>query len=160
MKTIIAIDPGPTESAWVILKEGMPVNFRKDKNDDVLIILRSIRGDINASEITLAIEQVASMGMAVGEEVFETVFWSGRFYQAYLPGNIMRIPRMAVKMYLCNDSRAKDGNIRQALIDKFGGKAEIKKGGSLYQISGDVWAALGVAITAQAKIEVSNEKRA
>lgn len=34
-----------------------------------------------------------------------------------------RIPRLKVKVHLCHDSRAKDANIRQAILDRFGGKA-------------------------------------
>lgn len=153
MSEIIAIDPGPKESAWIILKNGIPEQWRKEENTRVLSMLQSIR---NYSELIgriLVIEKIASMGMAVGEEVFDTVFWAGRFYQAYLPGRIEMIPRMDVKMCLCNNSRAKDKNIRQALIDKFGGINSIKRGGHLHKVSGDVWAALGVAITAQSIIK-------
>jgi hypothetical protein len=59
----------------------------------------------------------------------------------------MRIPRLRVKQALCHDSRAKDANIRAALIDRFGGPASVKKGGTLYRLKGDEWAALGVACT-------------
>jgi len=57
---------------------------------------------------------------------------------------------MAVKMHLCGQARAKDANIRQALIDRFGGAAAIGRKaapGPLYGISGDVWQALGLAVT-------------
>jgi hypothetical protein len=108
-----------------------------------------------------AIEQIASYGMAVGAEVFETVYWSGRFAQAFGPERVDRIKRLEVKMHLCHDSKAKDANIRAALIDRFGGpasirgpqKAKSKRGipeapaGSLYGISKDTWSALAVALT-------------
>ncbi len=35
------------------------------------------------------------------------------------------LPRRAVKLELCADSRAKDANIRQALLDRFGGSTAI-----------------------------------
>ncbi|MBV8782506.1 MAG: hypothetical protein JO353_14005, partial [Phycisphaerae bacterium] len=48
--------------------------------------------------------------------------------------------------------RAKDGNIRQALIDRFGPTKERaigkkKSPGPLYGMSGDCWSALAVAVT-------------
>jgi hypothetical protein len=61
------------------------------------------------------------------------------------------LQRRAVKLALCGDSRAKDANIRQALIDRFGGKdAAIGRKaapGPLYGISRDVWSALAIAVT-------------
>ena len=95
----------------------------------------------------LVIEQVASFGMAVGAEVFETVYWSGRFAEAVYPLPVDRITRIKVKTHLCHDSRAKDANIRAALIDRYGGPAALRKGGDLYGVSKDVWSALAVAVT-------------
>ncbi len=60
------------------------------------------------------------------------------------------LPRRAVKLALCGDSRAKDANIRQALIDRFGGSAAVGRKaapGPLYGISRDVWSALAIAVT-------------
>ena len=97
------------------------------------------------------IEKIASYGMAVGETTFKTVYWSGRFAEAYGAERVHRVPRLAVKLHVCHDSRAKDANIRQALIDRFGGKEKAigKKAspGQLYAVSGDLWAALSLAIT-------------
>jgi hypothetical protein len=154
MTSVLAIDPGPEESAWVILNGGEPAKFGKFRNEDVL---RSIWiGDFSGTE--MVIEQIASFGMPVGAEVFETVFWSGRFAQAWRHGaGHHRIKRHEVKMHLCGNMRAKDANIRQALIDRFGGKKETKKGGKLYGISGDVWSALAVAVTFADKIQPATQ---
>ena len=60
------------------------------------------------------------------------------------------LPRRAVKLALCGDSRAKDANIRQALIDRFGGSAAVGRKaapGPLYGITRDVWSALAIAVT-------------
>ena len=70
----------------------------------------------------LVIEMIASYGMPVGKEVFETCVWIGRFIQV---GNIYQksnsyIYRKEEKMNLCHSMKAKDSNIRQALIDRFG----------------------------------------
>jgi hypothetical protein len=97
----------------------------------------------------VAIEQIASYGMPVGAEVFETVFWSGRFAEAAYARmrRVTRIPRMEVKMHLCHNSRAKDANIRQALIDRLGAPGTKKAPGTTYGIKADEWAALAVAVT-------------
>jgi hypothetical protein len=113
---MIAIDPGPTESAYVVYMNGQPLSFGKLPNDDMLVGLRHNPQDL------LVIEQVASYGMPVGEETFETVFWSGRFAQVF-PGRFDRMTRVDVKMELCHRSaKVNDSVIRQRLIDLFGGK--------------------------------------
>lgn len=160
--TILAIDPGPAESAFVIW-DGKLVSHGKWPNEKLLTACHAERCTAGAD--VLVIEKVACMGMAVGAEVFETVYWSGRFAEAYLGQSLRRkvdrVPRMAVKMHLCGRATARDPNIRQALIDRFGGpvaikgprKARPRKGipelpaGMLYGVSGDVWAALAVAVT-------------
>jgi hypothetical protein len=144
---IIAIDPGPTESALIAWNGRVPELSRYAPNNAILDLLKECR----QRDAPLVIEQVCSYGMPVGAEVFETFFWSGRFAEAYGAGELHRVPRLAVKLHLCHDSRAKDGNIRQALLDRFGGKERAigRKAapGPLYGISGDLWAALALAIT-------------
>ncbi len=54
---------------------------------------------------------------------------------------------MEVKIHLCNHPRAKDPNIRQALIDRFGAPGTKKNQGATYGLAGDMWSALGVAVT-------------
>jgi hypothetical protein len=64
--------------------------------------------------------------------------------------------RRDVKVLLCNSSKAKDSNVRQALLDLFprsGGGATPQIGtksqpGPLYGVSTHAWPALGVAVTA------------
>jgi hypothetical protein len=146
--TILAIDPGPERSAWVLLECGKPTKFYFTENAMVLHAIRAADRIDHAK--ALVIEKVESFGMAVGAEVFETVFWSGRFAEAASPLPVHRIGRKAVKLHLCGSARAKDANVRQALIDRFGGPSAIGKKaspGPLYGISGDVWSALAVAVT-------------
>lgn len=120
-----------------------PFRFGKLLNDSMikLVLDQSIFEDKQ-----LVVEQVASMGMAVGAEVFETVFWTGRFCQAW-GRDFHRIKRHQVKMHLCGNMRAKDANIRQALIDQLGPPGTKKSPGATYGISGDVWSALAIGVT-------------
>jgi hypothetical protein len=141
---LLAIDPGPEKSALIRWLAPRISFARYAENSEILALLRSWRDGTDP----LAIEQVASYGMPVGAEVFETVYWSGRFAEAYGADRVRRIPRLKVKLHLCHDSRAKDANIRQALIDRFGKPGTKKEPGVLYGIKGDLWAALALAVTA------------
>jgi hypothetical protein len=145
LTAILAIDPGPTESAYCWLINGQPDAFAKVPNETLREQLLS-----NDRKAPLVIEKIASFGMSVGAEVFETVYWSGIFSQCW-KGDVHRITRIEVKSAICHDSRAKDKNIRQALIDRYGGDSVAigrkANPGPLYGISGDVWSALAVGLT-------------
>lgn len=147
--TVLAIDPGSEQSAWV-LWDGQQVRAHgKWMNGDLEEALA------DSLEFDVAVfEQIASYGMAVGAEVFETCVWTGRFIgavKAALAGEWDRLPRRDVKLHLCGQARAKDANIRQALIDRFGGKEKAigrkASPGPLFGIKADEWAALALAIT-------------
>jgi hypothetical protein len=145
---VMAVDPGPVESAYVVWDGQRVLQFDKMSNER---LLASINHTPPPMIEHLAIEKIASFGMPVGAEVFETVFWSGVFANAFGLARVSRITRNEVKNHLCHSSRAKDGNIRQAILDRFGGKVAavgIKAAkGPLYGLSGDCWSALAVALT-------------
>ena len=149
---ILALDPGPTRSALVRVCPAAVVPLMRDNAD----MLEAVRfAALTVPGAVLVIERVEGFGMPVGREVFETVWWSGRFAQAWRDASgaeAERLGRRDVKLHLCGTSRAKDGNVRQALIDRFGPGKDVaigkkKSQGPLYGISGDEWAALAVAVT-------------
>jgi hypothetical protein len=161
---ILSIDPGTTESGWCLYVDGAPYNCGVLPNDDMLAQVAGhetiFRGDGH-----LAIEMVASYGMAVGKETFRTVWWSGRFAQAWPDHErLVEVYRADVKMHLCGNMKAKDANIRQRIIDLFGGKDHAigKKAapGPLYAVKSHAWAALAVAMTAEAKLDPTKRVRA
>jgi hypothetical protein len=143
---LLAIDPGTTHSGYVSMIGGKPFASGVMPNGDVIEMLSGTRS------MPVAIEMIASYGMAVGKEVFETCVWIGRFVQVVGPERVRLVYRRDVKLHLCGNVRAKDANVRQALIDKWGGKAEaignVKKPGPLYAVKSHAWAALAVAVTA------------
>ncbi len=153
---VLAIDPGPEQSAWLWFdcESKLPVEFGIDDNRRVLFLI-SCWGCSNEWDARLAIEMAACYGMVVGQSIFETVFWTGRFVEAWGGEAFTLVYRLDVKMCLCHDTRAKDTNIRQALIDRFpatgGGKVPQigvkRQPGPLYGIKSHLWAALGVAVT-------------
>ena len=145
MTSVLAIDPGSSQSAWLRYDGARPQGFGITAND---ILVRALR--TGGLPDVVVIEKVESYGMAVGAEVFDTVLWSGRFAEVAHRVPVVMLPRRAVKLALCGDSRAKDANIRQALIDRFGGPAAVGRKaspGPLYGISRDVWSALAIAVT-------------
>ena len=142
--TVLAIDPGPVESAWCLCRDAPngPLLTGLLTNNLLIDKLRSNAWDADA----LAVEMIASYGMPVGEEVFGTVLWIGRFIEAWGREHTL-VKRLECKLHLCHDSRAKDANIRQALIDKLGAPGTKKAPGRTYGVSGHGWSALAVAIT-------------
>jgi hypothetical protein len=144
--TLLAIDPGTTESGWVLLTSNDGIVAAGKSPNDELLARAAQYGAMVGNE--LAIEMIASYGMPVGKEVFETCVWIGRFIEAWGGTYAMtRVTRNEVKNHLCGSSKAKDPNVRQRLIDLFGAPGTKKAPGPTYGITGDMWAALGVAAT-------------
>jgi hypothetical protein len=94
--------------------------------------------------------------MPASAELFETLWWAGRFGEAASQAGIRieRLRRLDIKRHLCGTTAAKDGNVRAALVDRFGGSGGkaaavgLKASpGPLYGVANDVWQALAVAVT-------------
>lgn len=156
---ILGIDPGTTESAYVLWDAGMErvIGRSIESNAGLAKLLRGT--DLyDRRSLLLAIEMIASYGMPVGAETFETCLWIGRFLEAHHDDETATlIYRRDVKLHLCNSARAKDGNVRQAIIDRFGGKEKAigKKAapGPLYGITSHCWPALAVCLTAADRVK-------
>lgn len=136
-----AIDPGPVESAFVIWDGERILDKGKVPSERILPLI-----DTHALDSRIVCEMIACYGMAVGAEVFETCVWIGRYLEK-AQGDMQRIKRGEVKMHLCHSMKAKDSNIRQALIDRFGPPGTKKAPGLTFGLSGDMWAAFAVAVT-------------
>lgn len=166
---IVAIDPGPKESAYVVLSSGVTLPTIEEHgiapNAHILQAIGNWYHDAYGGCDRLAIEMIACYGMAVGAETFDTCVWIGRFIQVFEFGNPSDKPihsllfRATIKTNLCGTPRAKDQNVRQALIDRWGGTAAIRAGdketkkrpatpaGALYGIASHEWSALAVGVT-------------
>jgi hypothetical protein len=145
---ILAIDPGPTQSAWLVLDHGMPASWDKQPNAELAARLRAGHGEL---PYAVVIERVRSYGMPVGAEVLETAEWCGRLVEAAWPTPAAWLTRKEVVLHLCGSPRGNDATVRAALIDRFGGKdAAIGRKahpGPLHGIHGDCWSALALAVT-------------
>lgn len=152
----LAIDPGCFESAWVLLDEAecRPFYFKKAGNN----VLRALLQDphLVLAPDRVVIEVVASYGMAVGAEVFETCVWVGRFAELAdargVPWELVK--RGPVKLHHCHSSRAKDSNVIQALVDRFApgepnrGKGTARSPGWFHGFRADIWQAYALGVYA------------
>lgn len=144
------IDPGPDTSGVVWFDPERSAVIRalpEMPNVDLLDALYHSHGSL------VVCEWFESMGMAVGSDVFRTIRWIGRFEEARLSSDLAfeTITRRQVKLALCGNMRAKDDNVRTAILDRFGG-AKAAKGtkanpGPLRGISQHSWSALAVGLT-------------
>ncbi len=160
---LLAIDPGPNQSGWVVTDGTVIpeiIDFGITETVDLVSMIDAavVFGKRRPDDYYMAIETVASYGMAVGESVFETCFQIGKLLHAFggaSEKSCTKIYRKDVKICLCHNMRAKDKNIRQAILDLYpktgGGKIPQigvkKQPGPLFGVSSHVWAAIGVAIT-------------
>ena len=139
---VLAVDPANEDSAYVLLDKETykPLEFGKIKNEELLSKLEELEYDV------LAIEMIASYGMPVGREVFETCVFIGRCIErSKTPYEY--VYRKEEKLCLCNSMKAKDSNIRQALIDRFGEVGTKARKGFFYGFANDMWAAMAVGVT-------------
>ena len=137
----LAIDPGTTHSAFVQFHNGKVIDHGHLPNEEMRQVL------IGREYTRCAIEMIASYGMAVGASTFETCVWIGRFIEVSRV-DVELIFRKDIKLFLCGTMRAKDANIRQALIDKIGPQGTKAQPGPTYGIKSHSWAALAVAVFA------------
>ena len=166
---VLAIDPGNTDSGYALIDGDtcQPLEVGKIDNEQLLdALLDWCLGDLDAitdvderppgSVDRIAIEMVASYGMAVGKEVFETCVWIGRYaqladvYATAVPCDL--VYRRDVKLHHCGSVKAKDSNIAQALVDRFApgqpnrGKGTKAAPGWFHGFAADMWQAYALAV--------------
>ena len=134
MGIVLAIDPGPTQSAFVLFDGARVVDH--GHCDNPVLLKRLCERTFGAEPYVTVIEQIESFGMPAGGELFETCFWSGRFAQASRPFD--RVTRKVVKRHLCGTLKSNDADVRSALLKRFGVPAKF---------NGHKFSALAVAVT-------------
>jgi hypothetical protein len=139
--TILALDPGTTETAFVLWDGRRILDADHLPNAEIKQILIGREYDL------VACEWIASYGMAVGASVFHTCRWVGKFEETARTETRL-VLRRDVKLHLCNSMRAKDANVRQALIDLLGPQGTKKNPGPTYGMRSHLWAALAVGVYA------------
>lgn len=155
---VFAIDPGNKHSAFALLREGAQV-LEAGKIPNEALLRRLLDWDFEVEPELVAIEMIASYGMAVGQTVFDTCVWLGRFQQVLTSRfpdiRVELVPRLPVKLHHCHSPRAKDSSVILALVDRFApgapnrGKGTKANPGWFYGFSADVWQAYALGVYAQ-----------
>ena len=164
---VIGVDPGNIHSAisvydgeWIVFCQKIPNKTDNDVEWDFFDTLkhRYILAHKPMSEGGLVekvfIETIQSYGMPVGQEVFETCFYIGRL-QLLLEQNDIpyeMVKRSEIKLHHCGTTRAKDTNIKAALVERFGDKGTKSAPGFFYGVTGDGWSACAIAIYGHDKL--------
>jgi hypothetical protein len=162
---IYGLDPGYEQSALVgwntdlvsDSKNGAGVfEQRLEANQTLLDHLRRLARGSRGGH--LVVERIEAAYGGAGKELFGTEWWCGRFVEAWDAGGNTwsALSRLEVRTALCGSPRAGDPAVRQALLDRHGGKAAAlgtrKAPGPLYGIKSHLWAALALAIVARDQV--------
>ena len=140
---ILAIDPGTHESGYCLFADGKVIGSGVMDNHDLLKIVADDRSDV------LAIEKVVSYGRAVGQEVFDTCEWSGRFRQVWgCPDETLSVTRLQVKQALGLKGADDEAKVNKRLREVIGEKGTKANPGPTFGVVSHAWAALGVAYAA------------
>ena len=166
---ILAIDPGDVRSAYSLL-DPIKLNLVDMGLVDNSVLIADILSGKFEGVGEVVIEYPQPRGQPMYTQLVDAIFWIGRFAQA-LGGQVALMDRKDVKMHLCFTPRAKDSNVRAALMSYFAlderflpgdGKTPVignkRKRGPLYGVRKDIWAALAVAITHMDKLKESESE--
>lgn len=161
-RVVLAIDPGTTESGFVVwdVVNNKLRSFGKLKNPEILELIQACA--LYECE-ELVIEMCKSYGNPMGDSILETCVWIGRFIERWETHSNVEVVlryRKSIVAVLCHNSRAGDSNVRQYVIDYFrsitpadlmgGGKTPVvglkSKPGPLFGFADDMWQAMGLAL--------------
>jgi len=151
---VFAINPGNVESGYVVVDSEtyIPIEFGKVDNFALLdIIDRYDVAETDNPADKFVIEMIGhyGTGMPAGKTVYETCIWIGRFIQTIVFNGREEpelIKRATIKASICGQVKAKDGNVIQALKDRFGDKGTKANHGFFYGFKADCWQAYALAV--------------
>lgn len=139
MALCLAIDPGNEYSGWVVFEpmDGVPnikiLDYDKSPNN----LVRLLCGYKSNPDGTLVVETPRSQGMPASNQLFETCVWVGRFLQAW-GGYWTYAFRDEIKLYMCGSAKARDANVRQSLVERWGGQNRAIGGKKCLQCHGKI----------------------
>ncbi len=147
--SILAIDPGPQQSAYVEWENNQIRESGIVSNSE---LLTHIEGYAEVcSDPVLVIEGMQSYGSIIGKSTIDTLIWVGRFVEAWHQLTTKEpalITRPTIKAHICGNAKANDSNVREALMDRIGPQGMKRAPGPTYGIKTHLWAALALAIYA------------
>ncbi len=153
MTVILAIDPGTTQSGWVLLDGSRILDAAIEDNAAVRARLRDWHDGARVGEVpflgAVVVERIEPRyGLNVGWETIRTCEFVGALGEAAHPLPVALLRRSDILRHLGVAARgAADPGVRAALMDRWGGAASVRKGGPLHGITTHLWAALSVAVT-------------
>lgn len=120
---VLAIDPGNLKSGYVLVREapdelgGLTIlKFGVVPNEELRTLI-----DTSAYWTHVVLETPRPQGMPTASEVMDTLVEIGKFVERAGNRPWSFAFRGKIKVHLCGVANAKDPNVRQALIDHFGG---------------------------------------
>ncbi len=139
-KRLLSLDVGTYKTGFAVIDEttGEVLEFGKEDNINLLARLR----DDDSFDVAV-IEDIQFRGQLVGRDTFETLKWIGKFAEALNPTPVVYLFRKTIVTELTGDPRAKDKNVRQAVIDHYGGILKAIGGKKCPHCKGKGWRGAG-----------------
>lgn len=154
----IGLDPGSEQSAIFVFDGKLPaIRAAIIPNEDLIDELPGLYDPASFPNV-FCMESMQSYGVTMGRSVVETLIWIGRFYDRYLMATgcgARLVLRSTIKQHICNNVAAKDGHVREALIDRWGPQGKKATPGPTYGISSHLWSALAIATYAFDKFKIT-----
>lgn len=132
-KTILAIDPGPLKSAYVLLNGLTIIKANYVSNSVMFVLIRDMSTDYSI----IAVEGISYHGSKVGSDTFNTCEFAGRFYQCALdigkPGEIIYRSQKSkngvssIRAFMTGSNSATAGQVDKAVKNNFPGSWNPRK---------------------------------
>lgn len=157
---IFAIDPGSTESGWVVFdtQKREVLHSGNHENERVKQLMHSL-GKTGSASLLLC-ERPELIGQQIWHQILDTCMWVGKFTESWNGEHIL-YKRNDVKRTLLGRINVpnSDGAVRQYCLNHFGEPGTKKNPGPTYGVTKHAWQALGLVATweeLQSQIRRSN----
>jgi len=149
---ILGIDPGPSQSAYVVWDTKTQQIVEHDQSDNITFRNEIIWVRDDIEPYICVIEGMAFYGKVMNGESFDTLMFIGRLREIFADNHeLVYFPDIAY--HFCNSRRGiKTSHINAVLTNRFGGKGTRKQQGRLWGVKEHIWSALAVAVFYQDKI--------
>ena len=132
---ILAVDPYPERSAWVIYNciEERLISYGMERNGTILFTIRDL--DRQVGNLVIGMTSVDRMP---AYDVCWAYIWAGRFIEAFT-GPYTLLYYEEIELNLCGGSKGCD--VKQALLKRLNGLD------TAHSVDKDIWFALAIAVT-------------
>lgn len=145
MSAILAIDPGPTRCAFLVLGDGQPELRGIDATDAVVRLVRDV-----SPGLAVVIETIEPWHGVARPDALETMRSVGRLQEAAHRAPSVSLLRRSDVLRALGITGLPRGRAqaacRLALIDRWGGGNPARRDHPLHGIHDDLWSALALAV--------------